>query len=274
MPPKKKKGKGKKKKEVVPITDPEMLRVIGVPLDGTEINLRVYYHELGHPISIALKLTDLATVGDMVSQFHTITNASPGTNFIFVGKLRKSPLSTIMVQYDGKLNLKDDLGIENKDELTFIEADERMTQIYTKKRMNKLLDVALNKRSTQTAELVLAKRDPNPSEALIAEMEENINITTKEINEYRSYVNDPKLGYEKLGKYTLVESKEGDEFANVPRTFKKFGALPVEEQQRLKNLVSEGLSIKRANEELLEAQRLKAMGGGKKGKNGKKKKKK
>ena len=117
MPPKKKGKKGKKKgKEVVPITDPEMLRVIGCPLEGTQLNLRMYYRELGHPISIALKLTDLATVSDMVSEFNTITNAPPGTNYVFVGKLRKSHQSTIMLNFDGHLNLKDQLGVQDKDD--------------------------------------------------------------------------------------------------------------------------------------------------------------
>ena len=236
---KKKKG-GKKKKEVVPITDPEMLRVIGMPLEGTQMNLRMYYRNIGHPISIALKLTDLATVRDMVEAFNSITNVPPGTDYIFVGKLRKSHQTTIMLQYDGPQNLKDHLGVEDKDELTFIEADERMIKIYTKKRMQRHVDMLLDKRSEQTMELVVTKKN-NPGEAeQIAEMDKAINALTVTINEYRTYVDDPDLAMQKLGTFRLGSASGEDPNAGVPRTFKKFGTLSVEEQQRLKNLVAEG----------------------------------
>jgi hypothetical protein len=275
MPPKKKGKKGKKKgKEVVPITDPEMLRVIGCPLEGTQLNLRMYYRELGHKISIALKLTDLATVSDMVREFNTITNAPPGSNYVFVGKLRKSHQSTIMLNFDGHLNLKDQLGVQDKDEFTFIEADSRMILIYTKKRMQKQLDLLLGKRSALTGELVLAKKTNPDDVEKLNEMEKEIETLTNEINNYKTYVDDPELGLQKLGTYRLASTEEEDPNAGVPRTFKPFASLPVEEQQRLKILKGEALDIKRTNEDILEAQRLKAEGGGKKGKKGKKKKKK
>ena len=68
------------------------------------------------------------------------------------------------------------------------------------------------------------------------------------------------------------DSAEEDPNANVPRTHKMFGDLSVEEQQRLKNLMTEGLQIKRTNFEIAEKEREKALGKGKKGKKGKKKK--
>ena len=265
----KKKGKGKKKKEVMPITDPEMLRMIGIPLEGTALNLRLYYRELGHPISIAIKLTDLACVHDMFSQFCSLTNAPPGTNYIFVGKLRKSHQNTIMLQFDGGKNLKDHLGVVDKDELTFIEADDRMLRIYTKKRMQRTLNKLLDDRSQRTGELIVEKKkDGLP--ATIAELEAVIDGLTKEIDDYRTFVEDPDLGLQQLGTFKQT-TKEDDPNAGVPRVVKPFGSLSIEEQQRLKNLVTEGLLIKKTNEELVAAALAKAAGG--KGKKGKKKKK-
>ena len=271
MPPKKKGGK--KKKEIVPITDPEMLRVLGVPLEGTQLNLRVFYRELGHPISVALKLTDLSCVHDMVREFNMLTNPPPGTNYIFVGKLRKSHLSTIMLQFDGGKNLKDHLGVEHLDQLTFIEADDRMIKIYTRKRMQKTLDKYLSERTEQTGQLLEEKKKPNPSADDLAALEQVINDMTKKIHDYRKYVENPDLALQKFGTFRLEsDSAENDPNANVPRTRKKFGSFSVEEQQRLKNLVTEGLQIKRTNYEIAEKEREKAAGKGKKG--GKKKKKK
>ena len=269
----KKKGKGKKKKEVTPITDPEMLRMLGIPLDGTQLNLRLFYRELGHPISVAIKLTDLACVHDMISQFMKLTNAPPNTNYIFVGKLRKSHQSTIMLQYDGGKNLKDHLGVMDRDELTFIEANERMIRIYTKKRMENTLNKLLEDRTEKTSELIICRKNDGLPDTMVA-IQDVIDGLTTQIKLYRSYVADPDLGLEKLGTFKLNGSsgaEDEDPNAGVPRVVKPFASLSVEEQQRLKNLLTEGLSIKRSNEEMLAAALAKAAGGGKKGKKKKKK---
>ena len=84
MPPKK---KGKKKKTIEPITDPETLRVIGTVLEGTEMTLVVQYDKLGGSPAFTLNLTDIATVADLYQMFWQITNSKPGTEYIFCGSL-------------------------------------------------------------------------------------------------------------------------------------------------------------------------------------------
>ena len=140
--------------------------------------------------------------------------------------------------------------------------------------MQKQLDLLRGRRSALTEELVLAKKNKPDDVEKINEMEKEIKTLTNNINNYKTYVDDPELGLQKLGTYRLAATEEKDPDAGVPRTFKPFASLSVEEQQRLKILKGEALDIKRTNEDILEAQRLKALGGGKKGKKGKKKKKK
>ena len=136
--------------------------------------------------------------------------------------------------------------------------------------MQQHLEHLLQKRSSQTAELIEAKK----SQALpqtIANIQAEIDLLTKEVNEYKEYVNDPDLAIQRLGTFREGGPVE-DPDAGVPRERKPFGALPVEEQQRLKNVLSEGLSILSDNRAIREKEREKAEKA--KNKKGKKKKKK
>ena len=266
---KKKKGGKKKTKEVVQITDPEMLRLVGQPLAGTALTLTLFYQSLGNPISFVLKLDSTAHVHDMVRAFKKITGSTPQQQYIFVGKLRKSHQRTIMLPFDGGKVLTDHLGVEHGDALTFIEANPRMTRIYTERRMQCHLEHLLAKRTGMTAELI-EKKKANALPETIANISAEIDLLTKEIHEYKEYALDPDIALQRLGTF-----KEGgpieDPKADVPRVRKPFGALPVEEQQRLKNILTEGLDILRDNRALLEKEREKAEKA--KNKKGKKKKK-
>ena len=130
MPPKK---KGKKKKTIEPITDPETLRVIGTVLEGTEMTLVVQYEKLGGSPAFTLNLTDIATVADLYQMFWQITNSKPGTEYIFCGSFPKlGNIKSIMFGFDGGKNLKDHLGLKHGDVLTFVECGSIMKEIYVR----------------------------------------------------------------------------------------------------------------------------------------------
>ena len=231
--------------------------------------MTLFYRNLGNPISFVVKMDSTAHVHDMVRAFKKMTGSMPQQEYIFVGKLRKSHQRTIMLPFDGGKVLTDHLGIEHGDALTFIEANPRMTRIYTEKRMQCHLEHLLGNRTSMTAELIEKKKAQALPET-IANIEAEINLLTKEIHEYKEYVVNPDLALQRLGTF-----KEGgpveDPNAGVPRVCKPFGALPVEEQQRLKNALTEGLDILRDNRALIEKEREKAEKA--KHKKGKKKKK-
>ena len=236
----------------------------------TALTLTLSYRSLGNPMSFVVKLDSTAHVHDMVRAFKKLTGSTPEQEYIFVGKLRKSHQRTIMLPFDGGKVLTDHLGVEHGDELTFIEANPRMTRIYTEKRMQCHLEHLLSKRTAMTAELI-EKKKANALPETIANIEAEIDLLTKEVHEYKEYVMDPDLALQRLGAFREGGPVE-DQNAGVSKERKPFAALPVEEQQRLKNLLSEGLDILRDNRALLEKEREKAEKA--KNKKGKKKKKK
>ena len=281
MGKKKGKGKGKKKKEIEPITDPEMLRILGVPLDGTALNVRLSYRELGHPLSFVCKMTDLACVHDMVRQFMALSNSPPDKQYIFVGNLRKSHQRTIMLPFDGGKCLTEHLGVMHGDEMTFIEADERMMTIYTRKRMQCHLEFLMSSRTKRTAEMIEAKRGlgtvPGIVPETITNLEALIEEITADIKVYREYAADPALAMQRLGSYRMpagdgggATNGDGGAAGAPPKARKPFDALPVEEQQRLKAVLTDGLGILKTNRDIAQKAAEKAAGGGKKKKKGKK----
>ena len=61
MPPKKK-GKGKKKKEIEIIEDEKMLRLIGGHKEDTVLRLKLCYEQRGGPIQLSIVISDLHCV--------------------------------------------------------------------------------------------------------------------------------------------------------------------------------------------------------------------
>ena len=246
MPPKK---KGKKKKTIEPIVDPETLRIIGTPLQGTELLITVQHEKLGGQIEFKLNMTEIATVADMYELFWRISGSKPGTEYVFCGSFPKlGNIKCILLGFDAGKSLKDHLGLNHGDTLTFIECGPIMKRIYVKERMK----IILNEKSAILAELtgnlVVAKREKANAEDISA-LEEAIQAMRDEVDKFTAYMEDPALAIAEIGTYNSNHAEEEDG-APAQTNRKPFKALPAEEQQRLAALKKSGLDQLKTNRDI------------------------
>ena len=265
MPPKKKKGK--KKKEVEPITDARTLRMIGEYLEGTTLKLTLCYEVENGPIRTSVVLSDLDCVHHLFRELWRWLDCEWGKEYIFISTLPTSDQNSFTLGFDGGKGLTD-LGIKNVDCLVFVESNKRTLGEYTKKRMRVQLDALNMKLSDQKAELLLAKKDDKHADD-IAALEENIKYFDGEVDKYRAYSNDHKKAIADLYTFEIGEKLAP---TTAGKGKKPFSELPIEIKQELENEKKEGLDILINNRNIIAAQKAKAAGGGKKGKKGKKKK--
>ena len=122
MPPKKKKGK--KKKEVEPITDARTLRMIGEYLEGTTLKLTLCYEVENGPIRTSVVLSDLDCVHHLFRELWRWLDCEWGKEYIFISTLPTSDQNSFTLGFDGGKGLTD-LGIKNGDCLVFVESNKR-----------------------------------------------------------------------------------------------------------------------------------------------------
>ena len=99
MPPKKKKGK--KKKEVEPITDPRTLRMIGEHLEGTRLKLKLCYEVENGPIYTTVVLSDIDCVHHLYRALWRWMDCQWGKEYIFICTLPKTEQNSFTLGFDG-----------------------------------------------------------------------------------------------------------------------------------------------------------------------------
>ena len=263
MPPKKKGGK--KKKEVEPITDPKMLRLIGEHLEGSTLNLTLSFEVANGPVQVKVILSEMDCVHHLYRELWRWMDCPWGKEYIFITTLPKTEQNSFTLAFDGGKGLTD-IGLKDGDSLVFIEASKRAIGEYTKKRLAIKLDHLLMKLSEEKAELLIAKKDKKHPDD-IAALEKNVAYLDGEVDKYREYAADHEKAYAELATFSI-----GEKPASIKVDKKPFSELPIEIKQELENTKKEAMDILQNNRAIIAAAKAKAEGKGK-GKGGKKKKK-
>ena len=251
MPPKKK-GKGKKKKELQVIEDDKMLRLIGEHKEGTVFRLKLCYEKRDGPIQLNVVISDLSCVHHLYRELWRRLDIPWGKEYIFISTLPKSEQNSFTLGMDGGKGLAD-LGIKNGDMLVFVEANNRALGEYTKKRIEVALDDIAAKMANEKANLLIAKKENKHADD-IAALEKNIEFFEGEFRKFTEYKDDYKAAFKALNTFEI-----GEEIKATPQEGKKaFKDLPIEQKQELENLKKEGLDILASNRAFILKQKEKA----------------
>ena len=115
MPPKKKGGK--KKKEVEPITDPKMLRLIGEHLEGSTLNLTLSFEVANGPVQVKVILSEMDCVHHLYRELWRWMDCPWGKEYIFITTLPKTEQNSFTLAFDGGKGLTD-IGLKDGDSST------------------------------------------------------------------------------------------------------------------------------------------------------------